>query len=345
MRSFKQVLKSLAVVVAFCVTVAVLTEIICAPYFYGTAFYYQDAKVRDSMAGSLDFIISGASQAQRALSPEVLDSELGCKAYNLSTPTLSMEGKYLFLKKELDRNPVKTVIIELCYDTLARDRDKVGPEGDHYALGRFTNPLERYAYFFKTARIGEYGEIYNELFNRAKTARERVKEGTGDRAIRQYDDRGFVPLDTVPVEMPKKSEWFKEEIVTEFSKENIDFFNKTVQLCKERGIEVYVISTPLADGAIYSYDALDTIHNAYSDLCEKQDVPFYNFSLLHKKSELFPDWYAFCDRNHIGIEKAEDFTRIVANVIERVRAGEDVSSMFYSDFAQYVKANSTNQPN
>ncbi len=342
MRSFKHVLKALTVVIAFCLVVAILTEVICAPYLYGTAFYYQDGKVRDSMAGSIDFIISGASQAQRAVSPKVLDDELSCKSYNLSTPTLSMEGKYIFLKKELKRNPVKTVIIELCYDTLARDRDTVGPEGDHYALGRFTNPFERYAYFFKTARIGEYGQIYNELLNRSKTARGRIKEGTGDRAARAYEDRGFVPLDTLPIEMPDKKDWFKEEIATEFSDENIEFFNKTVQLCKDSGIDVYVISTPLSDGAIYSYDALDTIHEKYSQLCQNQGVPFYNFSLIKGKSELFPDWYAFCDRNHVGIEKADEFTSLVATVIAREKKGEDVTDMFYNSFSEYVVANSTN---
>ena len=62
MRSFKHVLKALAVVTAFCLTVALITEIICAPYLYGTAFYYQDGKARDSMAGDIDFI-AGATCA------------------------------------------------------------------------------------------------------------------------------------------------------------------------------------------------------------------------------------------------------------------------------------------
>lgn len=336
MRSFKQVLKALTVLVAFILTVALITEAVCAPYLYGTAFYYQDGKVRDSMAGTLDLLVSGASQAQRAVSPAVLDSELGCNSYNLSTPTLSMEGKYILLKKELERNPVKTVIIELCYDTIARDRDEVGPEGDHYALGRFTNPLERYAYFFRTARIGEYGEIYNELIKRSMTARERVKKGTGNRAARAYDDKGFVPLDTLPIEMP--DELFSEKISTELSEENIYFFNKTVELCKSKDIEVYVISTPLSNGAIASYDALDTIQTEYRKMCDRLGVPFYNFSLYRGKTELFPDWYAFCDRNHVGIEKADEFTALVADVIKKARAGDDVSALFYDSYAQLCEA-------
>ena len=80
MRSFKQVIKALSVVIAFCLTVAIITEFICAPYFYGKAFYYQDGELRDDMAGEIDFIISGASQAQRAISPKVLDKLLSCNS-------------------------------------------------------------------------------------------------------------------------------------------------------------------------------------------------------------------------------------------------------------------------
>ena len=59
MRSFKKALLStLAVLLCF----ALLVAIAVYPYFACDAFYYQDASVRQSLAGQFDLLISGASQ-------------------------------------------------------------------------------------------------------------------------------------------------------------------------------------------------------------------------------------------------------------------------------------------
>ena len=78
---------------------------------------------------------SGASYAMRGFRPDILDQELGVNSYNLSCSRQTMQGRHELLNLELNRNPAKTVVLELSYDSMTRNRDEEGPEGDMYMLG------------------------------------------------------------------------------------------------------------------------------------------------------------------------------------------------------------------
>ena len=328
MRSFKLALRS---GLLFLMLVTVLSAVIIYPYTHTESYHYQDGWVRDSLAGSLDTIICGASQAQRGIAPVVLDYNLGSNSYNISSPLMTMQGRYTLLKKELDRNPVDTVILELCYDTMGRDRDLVGPEGDFYLLGRFTTFAERARYFFTCARPHEYGEFYSDVLSRGLFSWRRW----GENAIGSsphYEEKGFTPLETNPIELPPPEQYNREPIVTEIVEENKVYLEKILALCKERKVQVMMVCTPLADGAILSYDQLDTIHRFYSDISQKWGCPYYNFSLYKGKSTLFSDKDSYFDRNHLSLPAAVNFTRLLATTVADTKAGLDLSDRFYPDF-------------
>ncbi len=330
MNNFKLVLKSSFV---FLLLVFIISSIITYPYFHSETYHYQDGYVRDEMAGDIDLIICGASQAQRGISPTILDKNLDVNSYNIGSPLMTFMGRYYILKKEIERNPVDTVVIELCYDTLARDRNDVSPEGEFYLLGRFTSARERWEYFFKSANFDEYAEFYHDTLKRGlkswKTFEEK-KIGTSDK----YTSKGFEPLETYAIEMPAKENYHKENIITEFSDENLEYLNKIFQLCQENNIKVIVIATPLSNAAIMSYDELDYIHNAYKEICEDWDCEYYNFSLYKGKSELFNDKNAFFDRNHLSYNGATTFSNLLSEIIEKSLNGEDCDSLFFENYEE-----------
>ena len=111
MHSFKKAMKSSMI---FLILLTICTETIVYPYFHSETYHYQDGYVREELQGTLDFLICGASQAQRGISPMILDQKLGCNSYNIASPLMTLHSRYYMLEKELERNPVKTVIIELC---------------------------------------------------------------------------------------------------------------------------------------------------------------------------------------------------------------------------------------
>lgn len=330
MRNFKLALRTS---ILFLLLVAAITEVIVYPYFHSETYHYQDGYVREEMAGSLDFIICGASQAQRGISPAVLDEALEVNSYNIGSPLMTLKGRYHMLEKEVERNPVKTVVIELCYDTMYRDRDVVGPEGDYYMLGRFTSSTERMEYFFSAARLDEYAEFYCDTLQRGLNAwNEFGKNEIG--TSENYETKGFAPLETHPIEMIAPENYNKEEIYTDIAEENMVYLNKMFELCRSRNIKVIMVATPLADAAILSYDKLDEIHTMYKEISQQWDCEYYNFSLYKGKSEIFKDSDSFFDRNHLSAAGAEVFSHILSDVIADSLDGKESYELFYDDFAQ-----------
>ena len=113
MHSSKKVfLRTLAVLLV----VLGLSVLIILPYMES-----QERKTRKDLAGTVDYLVVGASHAQLGFVPSVLDQELGVNSYNLSSLLMPVTGRYFLLEKEIKRNPVKTVVLEVSYDTLAID--------------------------------------------------------------------------------------------------------------------------------------------------------------------------------------------------------------------------------
>ena len=116
MRNFKRILKTVSL---FLAVIIVLSVVFGALYLRGENYDYQDYRERDALAGELTMLINGASYVMYGIDPDVLDAYLGANvhSYNLTTSMLTLEGRYALLKKELERNPVKTVILEVSPDT------------------------------------------------------------------------------------------------------------------------------------------------------------------------------------------------------------------------------------
>lgn len=330
MNNFKSVLRSSLIFLAI---VVLISEIITYPYFHGETYHYQDGYVRDKMAGEMDFLICGASQAQRGISTSILDERLQVSSYNLASPLMTIMGRYTLLEKELERNPVDTVIIELCYDSMVRDRDVVGPEGDYYLLGRFSKFSERAKYFLKAARFHEYAEFYNDTLTRGIKSWEKW-EGNEIGTADQYVEKGYEPLATNPIKMIEPELYNKEKILTDIVAENEIYLEKILALCKEKNVHVVIVATPLADAAILSYDKLDVIHEYYKNMSEKWGYEYYNFSLYKGKSDIWKDQEAYYDRNHLSQDGAMIFTEILADIVEDSLQGITSYELFYDSFEQ-----------
>lgn len=330
MNNFKFALRNSLI---FLMLVAIISGVITYPYFHAEVYHYQDGYVREEIAGKIDFLICGASQAQRGISPSVLDERLKVNSYNLSSPLMTIMGRYTLLKKELERNPVDTIIIELCYDSMARNREEVGPEGDYYMLGRFTGLADIVKYFVKSARFREYAEFYSDTLERGIKSWEKW-EGNEIGTADQYVEKGYEPLATNPIKMIEPELYNKEKILTDIVAENEIYLEKILALCKEKNVHVVIVATPLADAAILSYDKLDVIHEYYKNMSEKWGYEYYNFSLYKGKSDIWKDQEAYYDRNHLSQDGAVIFTEILAGIVEDSLRGITSYELFYDSFEQ-----------
>ena len=73
-----------------------------------------------------------------------------------------------------------------------------------------------------------------------------------------------------------------------------------------------------------------------ADLAEKYGVPLFDFNLLRSRYELFSDETSFSDDSHLSREGAEVFAAVMADILSRYRAGEDVSPLFNSSYQEVI---------
>jgi signal transduction histidine kinase len=99
MHNFKKVISSVVVTILL---FTVVSWTIIAPYMNSEFSYFQDNKLRESIAGEIDVIAIGASHGLNAFDTGILDASLDCFSYNLSASMMTLDSKYYLLKKELD---------------------------------------------------------------------------------------------------------------------------------------------------------------------------------------------------------------------------------------------------
>ncbi len=336
MRSFK---KTIIASISFLLCVVLMFEIIIWPYFHGQYYFYTDAQVRDDLEGTVDLLISGASHACCAFDTAVLDEALHVNSYNLAGNLMSMPAKKKLLQKELDRNPVKTVFIELSYNSLTRDRKEEGAEGDIYALARMGNLRERVEFFFDSFYMEEYCTVLADAIERGVDAWSKLRNGAPPALDSSL--KGFRAMESQDCTMT--AEEFSElhntaAITTNTSWDNKQPLLDMVEACQARGIEVVFITTPISDEMLAQYENLEEAHQWYLYYANEYGCTFLDFNLYRQRDALLPDDTAFFDKMHLSKAGAAAFSRTLSELYLKIKAGEDVSDLFYDSYAQMDEA-------
>ncbi len=332
MHSFKKILRTSLL---FLLIIAVISVALMEAYFRSERDYFQDGSERAALAGTLDTVFLGASHAYRAFDPTVIDPILGTHSYNLSGALMSMRSRLLLLQEEVSRNPVKTVVLEVSFNTMSRVRRNEGIEGDLYTMSRLDRFSDRVSFFFGFY-FDEWPDVYYKFVSEGvNVLASRIKgqfvQKKGDRRF------GFVPTgpgnykftDNYQSIYRTRWKWINESV----DEENLSCLDQITALCKEKNIELILVTTPISKEQLCSYGDYDVPYRWYCQYAEAQGLRYVDFNLYKEKETLFPDSEMFFDTLHLNTEGAERFSRLFAELEQRMRSGEDLSDQFYDSYA------------
>lgn len=330
MHSFRRIL---CTALAFLLLIAVLSFGLMEVYFRTEYDFFQDGSDRDAEAGKVDFIICGASHAFRGFNPDVIDGILGTHSYNLSSALISMRGRYTLLKKELERNPVKTVVLELSYNTVTRTRANDGVEGELYQMARYSELSDRVEHFFDSFTPDEYMDVcYKFVTSGVKSTLKLILGKKPDYLGERI--RGFMPAGprTMEFDTNYRSYYHKMSMTTTFDETNVMYLDKIMELCREKGAKVILVTTPVSKVFFCRYNNFDFFYEWYKRYAKLWGSEMLDFNLYIGKEDLFPDEQMFFDENHLNREGAELFSEIFANTLAEMEAGKDVKEEFYHSY-------------
>lgn len=333
-----RIFKRFALYVACIVLVAaLLSAALIVPWLH-TPTDAHDQALRARLAGQIDTLLIGQSYAMNGIVPQKLDERLGTHTYNLSGSLMPLHGQIYMVKKELSRNPVKNVLIEITPDTFTCDERTTYGNGDSYVVARLDSLSERLDYMLRCVPPEDWINVYARLLmlsarsavNRLLGRTERIDEG----------NRGFSPLKAEDVTLsPERARAWKQgmSIFHAPREENIRAFEELIALCQQADCQVALIYTPVSHGKVWQLYDQDDFHRWALELAGAYGVPLFDFNLLKSRYELFSDENSFSDENHLSREGAQAFSEVMADVLCRARAGEDVSGLFYPSYQEAIR--------
>lgn len=314
--------------------VILLSVMFAELYLHGENFNYQDAKERDQLAGSIKVLVCGASYTMFGIQPEILKNRLGVNCYNVTGALMTMEGRYTLLKKELERNPVNTVVLEVSADTLIRDRAKEGPEGDLPILGRLSGTGERLEYLRRAFTISEYPMVYYDLVSKGIESAWLGLTGKYRKANPEMN-RGYLAVQKQSLELPTnyRSIYGLRRLPEEIVPENVQGLERLVALSQEHGARVILVVTPKSKYYNCLYANLDYFDQWYRSFAETHNVSYLNFNLQKDKCSWLPDKDCYYDETHLNDKGAELFSKMLASGIKDIIYNRNMKDKYYTSYS------------
>lgn len=326
--------KAILASVSFLLCVILISGSLIGLYYHGNVYAFEDAGARRDLADSLDFIFIGASHGQAAFIPEQFDAIVGCSSYNLSGSMMPIHARKVLIEKEIERNPIKTVVLEISYDALERDQQKVAStEGDAYVLARLDSPLERASYIASYIPFDNLDYCYaTSMLMGLVGARNIV---THDLAKPASDNKGFIGAKSNDISLsPEQLDSHNTSSLGPARDENLKEIHEIIQLCKQHNIQIIIVFSPVSNSLLYRTSNEDEIYDAFCAFCTDNDCPVINFDLYKDRFDLFNDATSFEDDYHLSEEGAAAFTNAMAITFRSLAEENDISSLFFDSYSE-----------
>lgn len=312
---------------------AVCSAIILVPYSSSQG----EAQSRREAAGTVECAIFGGSHGLRAFDPSVLQEDLGWSSYNYCNVLIKDNAKEYLARKELARNPVKTVILDLTFNTLTRDNSAEGGEGDAGTVRCLDTFGEKLLYLVRYVGLDRSLHVYSrELIAAANYWASRILSRPVAVPL-EGANRGFYPLAGHNIALPaKRVESSRDSLsyVGTVLEENLESFRRLVRHCQSQGARVIVVTTPITDSAIWQSNDMDVFSETANALTAELGCEYYDFNLLKTRGEVLSDSKSFDDDCHLSAAGSRAFMHELTALLKQVEGGQDVADLFYSDYQE-----------
>lgn len=333
MRTFKKIGIVSLILVAL---VSAVSALLIEPMIRNEGVYCCDAQLRKTLSGTIDFIYIGDSDGMTGFCPELFDQSTDSRSYNLSGTMMTMHSRYYLLEKEIRRNPISTVVLQISPEALLRKNTNYG-DGDSATLMRLDSLAERIGFMLRYVAVNDWLNIYSRHLVEGVSYWKDVLTGSIDGSQVDYSARGWKKVAAVDVSLSSEeaaSKYNTSNFEADFFEDSVDELRDVIALCKENNIRVILVSQPFSDAWIWETDAWDNYGNWLKDFSRENDCEFLDFNLLKDRYVLFSDERSFKDTVHMSEDGATAFTMAFAETLNRISAGDEIDTLFYDSYVE-----------
>ncbi len=311
---------------------------------------------RAALDGEITGLMLGASLASDGLVPELLDEALGGTSFNMGTNAQTMRMSYFALEDALNENPnLKHCLIEVSIRRMWRDIDDEDGLSKLAFLDYLRDGATRMRYFGETFELDDVPRMVSLTMRcQLKFAVDDPMQRLSPNYFRQYLRQGYAVADDAADVMGDRGNRSYTERVRQGGMgaepqepadarivytsvdgaENLEQLQRTVTLCRERGVQPVLITIPASDSWLMAYeDSYQDAHDYFAREAEAMGVPYFDFNFSKTVRSQLGDT-DFLDETHMNKYGATVFSAHLADVLTG-RAGADA---FYRSFAETAEA-------
>lgn len=304
-----------------------------APAKVLTDFYEQD---------SVEVLFLGASHMKCGIDTNALTEQTGKNCFTLSTNSQASIASYYLLKEAVEKYPeIESVCYEISFpyysvnvprSTIATYLVSDNMRSFKNKLGLLYNSLvdsDRFCAFVPLARSG-YGDTYPYVKERFATLKKTIdyKRAMPLWCVARYKGRGYISEGTdvgsganKAFNAPLPDYGYDTALI---DMEKIEYLDKMVEYCRERGITFTVISLPiLEDNLAYSPEAYDGLIQYFTGHLSALGVMYFNFNTV-SRIDMPLGYDCYIDKEHLNDNGSAIVTPVVAEMISTGTVSEKV---------------------
>ena len=302
-------------------------------------------------AESIELALVGSSVVRNQFNPELISQQTGLDTYCAAIPCLAMPGSLAITSMLYDSHSPAWTVLFVEHDTFFTELT----EAEDRLMPQLTNPLRRVAYLADLCM--EDGRFVDRFFlfkNLHVTSAEQLRKTVSLRLnpeeyLRKhpglvsghdrYAGRGFVQM-CLEEDIDG---WLREENLsptscispTEPSEADKRRILQFRDMCERKGSRLLVVCTPNLTARTLAEPSYTQLRENLASFMEENGIAFVDFSLA--RPELMPDLTDYyLDYFHVNAEGADILSASFARFFNLYAAGEDVSTLFYSSYEEYL---------
>lgn len=274
-----------------------------------------------------DDLFVGTSHGKCGINPLKVDEVTGRKSTNLCLGGQYTVDSYFIVKEACRVNPPKRVIYELDPSYWMTEISQDSSFGQTFRELPFS--LVKAEYYFSKFMDKDFRNslfpwyLFREagLVQIRKNVRNKLSEAYREYSLAPFGDTGETFEEEGFVKRIRRKEDIKtEENLSLWNQEKINqksvlYFEKMAELCEKNGIELVVITTPVAEEMLEKYGEYQAADEFFTDYFQKRGIPYINFNTKENHPGLRLKHYVDCDGHMYG-KPANKFSRLLGEVLK-----------------------------
>jgi len=309
--------KVVSFLLIFCIFLALSSKIII-PKSNKDLLYFNAGGILSLAKNTLDYVVIGNSNAVEGFSPLDIWNSFGYAGYTCGEPWQNTTGSYYMLKKILETQSPKVVILDT--DTLYERKTNLSSlENDFNIALQYIIPVFRYHNYWKRLNITDFLMKKNYTWH--------------------HSDYGHVVL-TKTIAYSGTKYMAPTDKVQNMTPQMEYYLNRILSLCKEKGIALILVSIPSPTFWTMAQ------HNAVTSYASGHDISYIDLNLNYQDYGL--DWATDTrDRGeHLNCYGAKKVSNYIGKfILENHSLPDHMNDPSYAqwdkDYASYFKYIST----